>query len=245
MAARRLVACLTLACAWSLPAFAQGTPREHVAISIGVADPAGSSTFSQTVTFEAFSEEGTLTTRYTIPAHPRLNVGGVVRLWRGFGAGIAATRSSASDPAEITGQIPHPINANQPRALTGSVDALHRESAIHVQAVYWFQPAPRVDVLLSAGPSFMRVEQDFVSDVSYTQAFPYDTVTFESATLTRKDERVTGGNAGAEIGVRLVPRIGVSGLVRYSRATATFADTGATSMKLGGFEIGGGLHVTF
>ena len=91
----------------------------------------------------------------------------------------------------------------------------------------------------------MRVEQDFVSDVSYAQAFPYDSVTFQSASLTREKQSVVGFNAGAEVSVRLLRGIGVAGLVRYSRATAAFPDTGASSVKLGGFEVGGGLHLTF
>lgn len=244
MPARRLPACIILASIWSVPAFAQGTLRERVAVTLGASAPVQATTFSQTITFEAYSEDGSLTNHYTIPAAARLNVGGVVRLWHGFGAGVSGTTSNGSEPVDITGQIPHPINANQPRALSGSVDASHRESAVHVQAVYWFQPSPRVDVMLSGGPSFMHVEQEFVSDVSYSQTFPYDTVTFQSATLTREKDSATGANAGAEIGVRLVSHLGVSGLFRYSRATATFPDI-ATSMKLGGFEIGGGVLLTF
>ena len=116
---------------------------------------------------------------------------------------------------------------------------------MHLQAVYWFQPAPRIDILIGGGPSLMRVEQDFVSDVSYTQTFPYDSVTFQSATLTREQKSVVGFNVGGEVGVRLVGAIGVGGLVRYSRGTASFPDSGASSVKLGGFELGGGLHLTF
>lgn len=244
MAARAFAACIILVSSCSAPAFAQGTPRERVAVTIGAAAPVQSTTFSQTITFEAYSEDGSLTNRYTIPAAARPNVGAAVRLWHGLGAGVAFTTSSGSEPVDISGEIPHPINVNQPRKLAGTADAFHRESAVHVQAVYWFKPAPRIDVLLSAGPSFMRVEQDFVSDVSYTQTFPYDTVTFQSATLTREKDSATGANAGAEIGVRLVSRLGVSGVFRYSRATATFPDA-ATSAKLAGFEIGGGVHLTF
>ena len=101
-------------------------------------------------------------------------------VWRGLGVGVAGTiverhRSGADHRA-----IPHPINANQPRTLTGTADASHHESAIHLQAAYWFQRGAARRRLLSGGPSFMRVEQDFVSDVSYSQTFPYDTVTFES-----------------------------------------------------------------
>lgn len=238
-------AAFVVALATSAPAFAQGTPREHVAVWVGVTEQLTSTTFGQSVTFEAYSENGTLDTTYRVSQSPRFNAGGVVRVWRGFGIGAGGNMMSATDPAQISGQIPHPINADQPRALSGSVNTFHRESAVHLQAVYWFQPAPRVDVLVGAGPSLMRVEQDLVSDVSYSQAFPYDSVTFQAATLVREQKTVTGFNAGAELGFRLVGGLGVGGLVRYSQGTASFPDTGASSVKLGGLEVGGGLHLTF
>ena len=230
---------------WCPSVFAQEIPKEHVAITVGASGQVTSTTFAQSVTFEAYSETGSLDTTYNVDQHVRFTAGGVVRLWHGFSAGVAGTAMSGTDPAHISGQIPHPINVNQPRALSGTTDTLHRESAIHVQASYWFQPIPRVDVIVGGGPSFMRVEQDFVSDVSYTQTFPYDSVAFASATLTRQQQRVTGFNTSGEVGVRLLGGIGVAGLVRYSRGTASFPDTGASSVRLGGLEIGGGLHLTF
>ena len=238
-----LVFVVALGC--TAPARAQGTPREHVAISLGVSEQVSSTTFSQSVTFEAWGENGSIDTTYTISQKLRFTAGGVVRVWHGFGVGVSGNTMSGTDVSQIGGQIPHPIDTNRPRTLTGTADTFHRESAVHVQAAYWFQPAPRVDVIVGAGPSFMRVEQDFVSDVSYTQTFPYDSVTFQTATLTRERQSVTGFNAGAQVGVRLVGGIGVGGTMRYSRGTATFPDTGASSVKLGGFEVGGGLHLTF
>jgi hypothetical protein len=231
--------------AWSAPLFAQGTPRDHLAVFAGVSQQTSSTTFAQTVTFEAFAEDGSLTTAYSIAQQPRFAAGVVVRAWRGFGFGVAGTAMSGTDAAQISGQIPHPINANQPRALTGAADAFHRESAIHVQAAYWTQPSPRIDVLVGAGPSFMRMEQDFASDVTYTQAFPYNTVTFQGATLSREQKQTIGFHASAQVGVRLIGHLGAAGLVRYSRATLTFSDTAASSVKLGGLEVGGGLHLTF
>ena len=233
------------ALAWSAPALAQGTPTERVSLSVGMAWQMSDTNFSQSITFEAYAETGSLTTVYTIAQPSRLNVGGVVRLWHGLGAGLAGTSFSGTNPAQISGAIPHPITANQPRTLTGSVDAAHRESALHVVAAYWFRVAPRVDVILSGGPSFMTVQQDFVSDVTYSQTFPYDSVTFESATLTHDKKNVIGGNVGAEVGVRLVSHVGVGGFFRYSRANAAFPDAGVTSVRLGGVEIGGGLHLVF
>jgi hypothetical protein len=231
--------------AWSAPLLAQGTPRDHLAVFAGVSQQTSATTFAQTVTFEAFAEDGSLDTAYSIAQHPRVAAGAVVRVWRGFGVGVAATAMRGTDAAQISGQIPHPINPNQPRALNGAADAFHRESAIHVQAAYWTQPSPRIDVLVGAGPSFMHMEQDFASDVSYTQVFPYDTVTFQGATLTREQKHAIGFHASAQVGIRLIGRLGAAGLVRYSRATLTFSDTAASSVKLGGLEVGGGLHLTF
>ena len=52
-------------------------------------------------------------------------------------------------------------------------------------------------------------------------------------------------NAGVQVGVRVVSHAGVGGFVRYSRANLTFPDTAAAAIKLGGVELGGGLHLTF
>jgi hypothetical protein len=240
-----VLAAIALAFASARPVLAQSTPRERVALTIGVSQQATSTTFTQSMTFEAYSEDGSITTSTPIGQKLRFDAGGIVRVWRGFGVGVAGTAMSGTDTAQIDGQVPHPIERNQPRPLSGTADVFHRESAIHVQAAYWFQPSPRVDVLVSAGPSLLHVEQDFVSDVSYSQVFPYDSVTFQSATLTREQKSVVGFNAGGQIGVRIVNHVGVAGLVRYSHATASFPDTGATSLKLGGLELGGGLHLTF
>ena len=229
----------------SAPAFAQSTPPERVAVTIGVAYPAGTTTFTQTTTFESYAETGSLTTTYATPQKARLDVAGVVRLWHGLGVGIAANSFDGTTPAQISGQIPHPINANQPRPLTGTQDVSHGESAIHLQAAYWFRLTPRLDVIVAGGPSRIRIKQDFVSDVSYSQAFPYDTVTFQSATLTHEEKTVTGSNLGAEVGVRLVAHVGVGGFVRYSHATASFPDTGVSAFKVGTLDVGGGIRLSF
>jgi hypothetical protein len=227
------------------PLLAQGTPHDRVAIFVGASQQTSATTFAQTVTFEAFAEDGSLTTDYSIAQHPRIAPGVVVRVWHGVSFGVAGTAMSGTDTAEITGQIPHPINANQPRPLNGTAEAFHRESAVHLHVAYWVHPSPRIDVIVGAGPSRMHMEQDFASDVTYTQVFPYNTVTFQSATLGREQKDAMGFHAGAQVGIRVFGHLGVAGLVRYSRATLTFADTAASSVKLGGVEIGGGLHLTF
>jgi hypothetical protein len=240
-----VAAAVLLALAGARTASAQGTPHEHVAVTVGAGAQLSANTFSDTVTFEAFSEDGSITTDYSVKRGPRLEAGVVVRLWRGFGVGVAGSSLSGTHPAQITGSIPHPIVANQPRTLTGTADVTHDQSAIHLQAVFWFQPTPRLDVMVSAGPSRVRVEQDFVSDVSYTQTFPYDSVTFESATLTRESKTAHGGNAGVMVGVRVLRRVSVAGLLRYSSGQVAFPDTGVPAFTIGGLQTGGGVQILF
>lgn len=227
------------------PALAQSTPTERVAVTVDIGAELGSKGFSQTVTFEAFSEDGSLTTQYSIPAGPQTEGNFVVRLWRGLGVGVAGSFVSGSPAAQITGSIPHPLLANQPREISGSKAALHSETAVHLQAVYWMRPSDQVDVMVSAGPSIMRIQQDFVTDVTYTQSFPYDTATYQDATLTRARETAFGANVGAELDWRVLRHVGVAAVGRYSRAKATFADTGVPGITVGGFHLGGGIRLLF
>ena len=74
-----------------------------------------------------------------------------------------------------------------PLPLSGAPSGLrHDELAAHVQAMMssarsaGWRSSP-------AGPSFFRVEHDFVSDVSFSTAYPFDTASFTSAA----SERVT------------------------------------------------------
>jgi hypothetical protein len=238
-----LVASLILVCAGS--AFAQAAGQSRAAVTVGAGYAPSPHTFSNTVTFEAFSEEGSLTTDYSPKKGPWIDANAVIRLWRGFGAGIGVSFLRGSTPAHITGSIPHPLHVNQPRILNGTASVQHTETVVNLQAAYWFQPGGRTDVVISAGPSIASVSQDFVSDVTYTQTFPYDSVAYSGATLTRAAKTAVGVNVGTEIGYRLARRVGVAGVARYSSATTDFTDIGVSGFKFGGLRLGGGVRLLF
>jgi hypothetical protein len=102
-----------------------------------------------------------------------------------------------------------------------------------------------VELVVSGGPSVFRVDQDFVSDVAYTQEYPYDTATFEGASLVRQRKTVIGGNIGGEVGWRITRHLGLAGAVRYSHASAEFAGTSAQPVPVGGVHVGGGVRLLF
>jgi hypothetical protein len=224
---------------------AQDADVSRVAATLTAGYQASSNTFSQSITFEAFSEDGSLTTDYKTSHVPVIDGGVGVRLWRGLGVGVAGSYASGTSPAQIGALIPHPFVFNQPRQINGTADVLHRELAVYVQAQYWIQAADRLTVVVSAGPSVIRTDQDFVSDVTYTQTPPYDVATYSGATVIRARATAVGGNVGAEADWRLARHLGAAAVVRYSRATADFTSVGVSGVAVGGLHFGGGVRVIF
>src|SRR5262249_47635228 len=129
--------------------------------------------------------------------------------------------------------------------VDGPVDVSHTEVGIHIEAIYWVEPRPRMEIVLSGGPSVFRVDQDFVSDVTYTQSYPYTTATFPSAALLRERQTVNGFNLGGEVGWKMATHMSLSAGIRFSHATASFSDASATSVTIGGLRVGGGVRFLF
>jgi hypothetical protein len=162
-----------------------------------------------------------------------------------LGVGITGSFLSGSRPAQITGRIPHPLIENQLRPIDGTTPVHHGETGVHFGAIYWMRPSNKVDLTVSAGPSIMRVEQDFVTDVTYTQTFPYDTASFQDAMVARERETAVGAHVGAEVGWRLLRQVGVAVVGQYTTAHVTFTDPGVPAFTTGGFHIGGGVRLLF
>ena len=204
-----------------------------------------SNSFSQSITFEAFSEDGSLTTDYKSRRAPVIDGGLAVRVWHHVAVGVAGSYVSGTSPAQITARIPHPFVINQPRIASGTADVQHREVALHIQAQYWIQGTGRVHAVIFAGPSVNRADQDFGSDVTYTQSPPYDVATYTGSTVIRERATAVGVNAGAEVGWRLARHLDAAVLARYARATADFTSAGVSKVGVGGLHVGGGIRVVF
>jgi hypothetical protein len=224
-------------------AVAQSAPHSRVAVTVSAGARPTASDFSQSVQFEAYSEEGSLTTSYAVKQQPLLNVGISGRIWHGLGAGVDGTYLHNSFPAQITALVPHPIIANQPRTVSGNATVSNRQLAMHLEAVYWIRRSDRLEVLATGGPSLVRADQDFLTDVSYTQTFPYNTATFAGAAIGRQRKSAVGANVGTQVGWRLKGPLGVAVFARYSHVTYHFPTIGAPSVPLGGLDVGGGVRL--
>jgi hypothetical protein len=91
------------------------------------------------------------------------------------------------------------------------------------------------------------VKQDFVSSVSINESYPFDTATFANATTKRLSSSAPGFNAGIDISRALSSRVGVGGLIRYSRGDVKFDDptTRQQTVKAGGVDVAAGVRLRF
>jgi hypothetical protein len=236
---------LIAACGCCRPVFAQRTPDNRVSVSVSVAGQLTATTFSQSVTFEQYSEAGSLSAAYSFRPKPVVDAGVNVRVWGPFGVGVSGSYAGESTSAQVSASVPNPLVFGQPRQVDGPADVSHTEVGIHIEAVYWVEPTPRTEIVVSGGPSVFRVDQDFVSAVTYAQSYPYTTATYQSAELLRERQTVNGFNIGGEVGWKLASHLSLSAGLRFSHATASFSDASATPVTVGGVHVGGGVRFLF
>ena len=242
MAATVVAAALSAA-----PASAQ-TWSERVHVSVNGAFQATSNDFTDRFQFEKDLETGSTEADYRVKGGFVFDAGGGVRLWRNLGAGVAVSYFTRTDAAATETRSPHPFFMEQFRTVTGDATGLARtETAVHVQAMYFLNPSGPLRVVLSAGPTFVNVEQQLVTEVVLTEAYPYDTAEFGSARSEKIKKSKAAFNVGADVMWMLTRSIGAGGIVRFSRASVDLDAPGGrrVSVDAGGLYVGGGVRLLF
>jgi len=226
------------------PASAQD--RAWVAVSGGIQAPASSS-FSDTFDIQAYTETGHVTSKYPIKRGGLVAGSFGVRVWKQFGVGIAVTRSTSRETADVSAGIPHPFFDNQPRNISGTESVHHNETGAHLQLAWLLPLSPKIRVILSGGPSVLSVEQTLLTDIHYSETYPYDTATYTGAVTTKASRTATGFNAGADVAWMFSKNLGVGAMAQFARATAKL-DAGSgrrISVDAGGAYIGAGIRASF
>jgi hypothetical protein len=254
---RTLAAAAVVVAATLLPArdtCAQAPPawEGRALLSVGVGGQATSTTFAESVEFRRFAEGGTFDTDYDVGAGPSFDVGFAVRLWRALGVGVSVSSFTRADAVQVTARVPHPFFFERHRVFAADVeDVERRDVGVHVQAIFLIPAGERLRLMLSGGPSIVRLQQDFVSGVAFTEMFPFDDLVGPRATVVTRDESAVGFNVGTDLTWMAGRRWGLGGLFRYSRGTVDFTVPNDLvgdrdlSIDAGGFNVTGGLRVFF
>jgi hypothetical protein len=241
--------CFVVGAVVAIPAVAgaQGSEaRVRIGVSGGI-QTAGDSV-NQTFTVQKNVEPATITSELPLDQAPVFDIGGWVKLAGRIGAGVSFSRITRSGDATVSASIPHPFYFNQPRAISGTQSGLHEEeNAVHVDLVGLAAATDRIELTVFGGVTFFSAKQDVVTDVHYSESYPYDTATFTGATVSRQSASKAGYNVGADVTWSFSEHVGVGGLIRFSRATAdyTASSTNTVSADLGGLQALGGIRFRF
>lgn len=250
-AARSQIICAMALLAIASEASAQSTARpDRLRIDLDAGVQLSSGSLDTSATKPVYLENATIDASYKMTHGPVIDGGVSVRVAGHVSVGVMVSSFSASADAAVSAAIPHPFFFKTPRTIAGTAPALHRdELATHILAIYTLHPGNAVDVALSVGPSFFRVRQDVVSDITFADTYPFDAPVFTSAGSQRVSaSNTTGFNVGADVGLRLARHAGLGASVRFSKAIGSLMvpnSTTTVSVDAGGTQIVGGLRLYF
>lgn len=245
---RFTVAAALLALGLSRQAAAQEDDR--VRVNLGAGGQFSTVSFTTTTTRAVYLENEITDTSYRVRRSPLVDVGISVRVAGSFGVGLAITGSTAKIDADVSAAIPHPFFYKTPRTVTGTASGLqHDEIGAHLQLFYAIQPSDKLEVVISGGPSIVRVRQQIVTDVAFTDTYPYDTAGFTSASSQRvSSNNAVGFNAGVDVAKRLSRHAGIGGGARWVMAKTSLTlpnSTTVVTVDAGGAQLSGGLRLYF
>jgi hypothetical protein len=246
---RSRVAMLAIAavCAIAPPASAQ-PPQwpEKFWVSVGGGVQPVSNSFSDDFTKPLYTEDEQVSVDYAIKSGALVAGSVGYRVWKRLAFGVGVTYYSSSGDAGVEAELPHPFFDRQFRHVSGTTPASRDETGAHIMAAWLLPLSNRFRVILSGGPSVLNVSQTLVTDVQFSETFPYDTAVFTGASKTKASNTAIGFNAGADLFWMFSARIGAGGLVQYTHGSAKLrAGDRTISVDAGGPQIAAGLRFIF
>jgi hypothetical protein len=225
------------------------TDRVYVNLNGGF--ESGSEDLNDTATRRVYGEDATFSSAQSVDSGGIFDFGAGARVWRNATVGIAYHQGSSSGDAAVQGAVPHPLFFNQPRSFSATVPDLERtERAVHLQFGYMILVTEDATVHVTVGPSFFKLRQDVVSDVTFSEVgAPFTSVTANPVVTEREDSPV-GFNIGVDVAYQFYEvnrvKLGAGVLLRYTAATADLQLLQNTvESDLGGFQFGIGARIRF
>jgi len=219
-------------------------PRGYVLLGVGYA--LTQNDFEETVTPRSNAENGSSTLSYDVNRAFGFEGAAAVRVWKSFGLRGGVGWSSGTVEATLDASIPHPFFFDQPRTTSAAIDGLDRtETAMGLHALAMFPINRRMQLAVFAGPTWIQLSQDTVQGVSFTEAYPYDTIAVASAvTAESSDTKVTLGG-GADFNYFFSKSVGLGASVQFAQADVELItmNGNAKTVKAGGTKAGFSLTI--
>jgi hypothetical protein len=196
---------------------------------------------------ELNQETERVTIEYPVKSGVVIAASGGLRVWKRLALGLGVTRYNRVASATVKASLPHPFFDNQFREIEGTTRTTRNETGAHL-LIGWMMPlSDKIRLMVTAGPSVLSMSQTLVTEVQFTETFPYDVAEFAGTTTTNASRTATGFNAGADVFWMFSRRIGAGGLVQITRARVRQnAGSGRTiSVDAGGAQAALGIRFVF
>lgn len=230
------------------PPAEQPLPSPRVRIVLNGVGSFSSPSFGDTRQYPEFAETTSVSTSYSTKTAFGPDVAVQLSLVRGLGVLVGYSLASRSESGRFDASRPHPLYLNRPRSLSGELTGYdYKEGALHLDLAYG-RGSGRLDWSLFAGASVFQVEADLLSQLSFTDSYPYDELALAAAPATRVKATPTGWNVGGRLDYRFGRSFGAGVLLRYSKASVKLRanqDASEASYDAGGLQAGAGLRLYF
>jgi len=226
-------------------ASAADDPRFTLSLN-GVFAPS-SVTYDGVRTFNAFAEEGRISTAYDAGSGPGFEGGLTWNFKKNLGIGVAGGVVKRDTGANYSARVPHPLFLSRDRTAEGSLDVDYQEQQAHLDLVYTGRSGS-LDFSVFAGPSYFNVSSDLLGQPDYDQSYPFETITVTSVPALSFDDTGFGFNVGAGVSYRFSRSVGFGVQGRFSRASIELVPQSGqdtVAIDAGGFQVAGGLRIYF
>ena len=216
----------------------QPPPASAGFITVNVGAQPQRRTINTSESFSLYDEKATVTSNQPIKNGVIFDVSGGYRVWRQVALGVGLSSFRSRGDAGIIASIPDPGFFDRPKIVTGTTSGLDRsELGVHLQAVWRTPVTDKVDVSLSAGPSFISVKQQVATASVRTRTQDIDVI--------QKSESGTavGINVGFDGSYMFQPQYGVGMFVRYAGGSVDLP--AVSDVKVGGLQGGFGFRLRF
>jgi hypothetical protein len=232
-------------------AAAQGAVTDRVFLNIGFGVESGSNDATDTKTYTLYDETATVSSSTSWTSGSFFGGGVDFRVFKNLTVGVAYHQETNTTESALTGSIPHPIFFNRPRNFSTAEGGLYRrENATHLMFGWIVPVSTKLDVLVSGGPSFFRLEEDVVSEIEIVERGGAYTEVLVVPTVTSQKRSTTGFNVGADATYIFWQndsvRLGAGAFFRYTEAkTDVRLLVSDVETKVGGMQFGFGGRIRF
>ena len=221
--------------------------KEQIWLSISGGVQVTNNSFDDAFDLTLYTEPEHVTVGYPAKSGFLIAGSGGYRVWRQLFVGAGVTRYSSSGDAQVTARLPHPFFDNTSRPVEGTTNMTRSEVGAHLLFGWMLRPSRTVRVMLTAGPSYITASQPIVTEVTFTETYPYDTAQFTGVKTKDSSPGAAGFNAGADVFWMFGKNIGAGALVQvtHARVKASASAGRSVSFDAGGGQVGAGLRFLF